>query len=64
MEIVHALVAKSDGRMTWEVPTLAPGETWSTTYVLSVERKVPKGLDLANVATISAANVTTAIVVA
>ena len=48
-----ALIAKSDGKMTWKVPTLAPGETWSTSYVLTVERKVPSGLDLANVATIS-----------
>ena len=39
--------------MTWQVPVLAPGESWSTSYFLSVDCKVPLGLDLANVATIS-----------
>lgn len=46
------LASQSDGNMKWTVPVLQPGESWQTTYVLSVAENTPAGVDLDNVATI------------
>ncbi len=42
-----------DGQLQWNVPSLAPGESWTTTYVLKVSRNAPKGTVVQNIATIS-----------
>lgn len=46
------LIENEEGRMVWKVPVLKPGESWSTTYVLSVSADAPTGLPLDNVATL------------
>lgn len=46
----QSLVSQSDGQMLWQVPVLAPGESWETSYVLSVARDAPSGIALENVA--------------
>lgn len=48
----HALLSQSNGSMRWKVPVLQPGESWQTSYTLSVDPKAPKGIDLSTVATI------------
>ncbi len=46
------LVSQGDGSMTWKVPVLQPGESWQTSYVLSVAEDTAAGVDLTNVATL------------
>lgn len=51
------LVSHSDAQMIWAVPVLKPGESWQTSYVLSVAENAPSGMDLDNVATLRGADV-------
>lgn len=51
------LANRSEGNMEWKVPVLKPGESWQTTYVLSVAENAPTGLMLDNVATLRGADV-------
>lgn len=51
------LIGNSDGRMEWKVPVLKPGESWKTTYVLTVAKDAPTGLPLDNVASLRGADV-------
>lgn len=51
------LAESSPGHMTWNVPVLQPGETWSTTYVLDVSLDAPTGVSLDNVATLQGSDV-------
>ena len=51
------LMNRSEGHMEWKVPVLKPGESWQTTYVLSVSENAPTGLMLDNVATLRGADV-------
>jgi uncharacterized repeat protein (TIGR01451 family) len=46
-------LVKTPGVLRWTVPTLQPGQTWSTSYVLSISDTAPNGLELDNIATIS-----------
>lgn len=52
-----SLVSKTDSQMTWAVPVLKPGESWKTSYVLSVAPNAPTGMQLDNVATLRGADV-------
>jgi uncharacterized repeat protein (TIGR01451 family) len=51
------LVTNENGRMVWQVPVLKPGESWSTTYILSVASNAPTGMKLDNVATLRGSDV-------
>lgn len=53
----HFLASESDGHMEWKIPVLKPGESWQTTYVLSVSANAPTGMMLDNVATLRGADV-------
>ncbi len=46
------LASQSQGEMTWIVPVLQPGESWVTTYVLSVAKDAPNAVELNNVASL------------
>jgi hypothetical protein len=46
-------IVQGDGQLLWNVPDLAPGETWKTSYVLSVSNALPRGTVLTNIATIN-----------
>ncbi len=46
------LASQSGNQMTWSVPVLQPGESWQTSYVLSVAKNAPNAMELNNVATI------------
>ncbi len=56
-ENTQYLLNRSEGHMEWQVPVLKPGESWQTTYVLSVAENAPTGLMLDNVATLRGADV-------
>ncbi len=56
-ENTQYLLNRSEGHMEWQVPVLKPGESWQTTYVLSVSENAPTGLMLDNVATLRGADV-------
>lgn len=56
-ENTQYLRTRSEGHMEWQVPVLKPGESWQTTYVLSVSENAPTGLELDNVATLRGADV-------
>ncbi len=56
-ENAQNLVSRTDAEMIWAVPVLKPGESWQTTYVLSVAGNAPNGMDLDNVATLRGADV-------
>jgi len=56
-ENTQNLASRSEGHMEWQVPVLKPGESWQTTYILSVSEDAPTGLELDNVATLRGADV-------
>ncbi len=56
-ENAQNLVSRTDAQMVWAVPVLKPGESWQTSYVLSVSENTPSGMELDNVATLRGADV-------
>ncbi len=46
-----------NGELAWNVPVLAPGETWQTSYVLDISPDAPQGSLLANIATLGGPDV-------
>ncbi len=57
VENAQNLVSRTDSQMIWAVPVLKPGESWKTSYVLSVSENTPSGMELDNVATLRGADV-------
>ncbi len=57
VENAQNLVSRTDSQMIWAVPVLKPGESWNTSYVLSVSENTPSGMELDNVATLRGADV-------
>lgn len=57
VENAQNLVSRTDSQMVWAVPVLKPGESWKTSYVLSVSENTPSGMELDNVATLRGADV-------
>ena len=52
-----SLISQQDGQIRWKVPVLQPGETWRTSYALSVASGAPNGLELNNVATLRGSDI-------
>lgn len=53
----QSLINNAAGHMEWKVPVLRPGESWQTSYILSVAENAPSGLMLDNVASLRGSDV-------
>ncbi len=53
------VLSNSNGEIVWQVPSLQPGETWQTSYILMVENNVPANAELRNIASIRGSDVRT-----
>lgn len=51
------LLREFPGQMEWQVPVLKPGESWQTSYILSVSADAPTSVTLDNVATLRGSDV-------
>ncbi len=40
------IISRSSGKIDWRVPVLQPGQSWQTSYVLSVSANLPQGSQL------------------
>lgn len=51
------MINMTAGKIRWKVPVLQPGETWRTSYALTVAPGAPNGMELSNVATLRGSDI-------